>query len=141
MPDISLSIPRRRLPRLRPLAAAVLGAVLLHGQAWAAQPVEKPQPVPAQAGNEPGLTQGLKETGNYTVTTAPAEPLHLDPPKLPDLSGYTAAAVEAKIVRKPGGRASVQRMVQQQPLKEFTGGSNRLAEWVKRQRQMPQAIF
>ncbi|HFT1413598.1 TPA: right-handed parallel beta-helix repeat-containing protein, partial [Pseudomonas aeruginosa] len=55
MPDISLSIPRRRLPRLRPLAAAVLGAVLLHGQAWAAQPVEKPQPVPAQAGNEPGL--------------------------------------------------------------------------------------
>ena len=97
----------------------------------------KPQPVPAQAGNEPGLTQGLKETGNYTVTTAPAEPLHLDPPKLPDLSGYTAAAVEAKIVRKPGGRASVQRMVQQQPLKEFTGGSNRLAEWVKRQRQMP----
>ena len=52
----------------------------------AAQPVEKPQPVPAQAGNEPGLTQGLKETGNYTVTTAPAEPLHLDPPKLPDLS-------------------------------------------------------
>ncbi len=59
------------------------------------------QPVPAQAGNEPGLTQGLKETGNYTVTTAPAEPLHLDPPKLPDLSGYTAAAVEAKIVRKP----------------------------------------
>ncbi|WP_336139221.1 hypothetical protein, partial [Klebsiella pneumoniae] len=65
----------------------------------------------------------------------------LDPPKLPDLSGYTAAAVEAKIVRKPGGRASVQRMVQQQPLKEFTGGSNRLAEWVKRQRQMPQAIF
>ncbi len=141
MPDISLSIPRRRLPCLRPLAAAVLGAVLLHGQAWAAQPVEKPQPVPAQAGNEPGLTQGLKETGNYTVTTAPAEPLHLDPPKLPDLSGYTAAAVEAKIVRKPGGRASVQRMVQQQPLKEFTGGSNRLAEWVKRQRQMPQAIF
>ena len=103
--------------------------------------MEKPQPVPAQAGNEPGLTQGLKETGNYTVTTAPAEPLHLDPPKLPDLSGYTAAAVEAKIVRKPGGRASVQRMVQQQPLKEFTGGSNRLAEWVKRQRQMPQAIF
>ncbi len=119
----------------------MLGAVLLHGQAWAAQPVEKPQPVPAQAGKEPGLTQGLKETGNYTVTTAPAEPLHLDPPKLPDLSGYTAAAVEAKIVRKPGGRASVQRMVQQQPLKEFTGGSNRLAEWVKRQRQMPQAIF
>ncbi len=44
-------------------------------------------------------------------------------------------------MRKPGGRASVQRMVQQQPLKEFTGGSNRLAEWVKRQRQMPQAIF
>lgn len=28
MPDISLSIPRRRLPRLRPLAAAVLGAVV-----------------------------------------------------------------------------------------------------------------
>ncbi|WP_428829754.1 hypothetical protein, partial [Pseudomonas aeruginosa] len=27
MPDISLSIPRRRLPRLRPLAAAVLNTL------------------------------------------------------------------------------------------------------------------
>ncbi|WP_371230524.1 mannuronan 5-epimerase AlgG [Pseudomonas sp. QE6] len=95
----------------------------------------------ASSGTEPGQTKTLKESGNYTVTAAPSEPLHMEPPKLPDLSGYTAEAVQKKIDRSKHGKAVVQRMVQQQPLKEFTGGKNRLAEWVKRQRQMPQAIF
>ena len=129
-----------------PLAALLLGGLLAAtGPAWASTPAANAkdadaseQPSPA---NQPGHVQGLKETGNYTVTALPEGPLHLDPPKLPDLSGYTAEAVAKKIVRKPGGKAVVQRMVQQQPLKEFTGGKNRLAEWVKRQRQMPQAIF
>ncbi|MCY1272762.1 Mannuronan C5-epimerase [compost metagenome] len=119
-------------PIQRPLAAALLGTLLLATPlTWAAEK----QP------DQPGRTQTLKESGNYTVTTAPVEPLHLEPPKLPDLSGYTAEAVEKKIDRSKPGKAVVQRMVQQQPLKEFTGGQNRLSEWVKRQRQMPQAIF
>ncbi|MDF3934583.1 mannuronan 5-epimerase AlgG [Pseudomonas citronellolis] len=127
-----------------PLAALLLGGLLAAGgPAWATTPAVNAKDVAEQpsAAKEPGHTQGLKETGNYTVTALPEGPLHLDPPKLPDLSGYTAAAVAKKIVRKPGGKAVLQRMVQQQPLKEFTGGKNRLAEWVKRQKQMPQAIF
>lgn len=130
-----------------PLHALPLTALLLGGLLGAAAPVWAVQP-PANAGtaqqnpaNQPGHTQTLKEIGNYTVTAAPSEPLHLEPPQLPDLSGYTAEAVEKKIDRSKRGQARVERMVQQQPLKEFTGGQNRLAEWVKRQRQMPQAIF
>lgn len=130
-----------------PLHALPLTALLLGGLLGAAAPVWAVQP-PANAGtaqqnpaNPPGHTQTLKEIGNYTVTAAPSEPLHLEPPQLPDLSGYTAEAVEKKIDRSKRGQARVERMVQQQPLKEFTGGQNRLAEWVKRQRQMPQAIF
>ncbi|MBO3274853.1 mannuronan 5-epimerase AlgG [Pseudomonas schmalbachii] len=136
-PDSPLSLRERARVRGEsqhqnaPLATLLLGSLLLAtAPSWAAE-------TPAK---QPGITQTLKESGNYTVTAAPAEPLHLDPPKLPDLSGYTAEAVEKKIDRKPG-KATVQRMVQQQPLKEFTGGQNRLGEWVKRQRQMPQAIF
>lgn len=135
-----------------PLTALLLGGLLSAGApAWAAQPAAKAATSTAKdaQGNsaeqhpatEPGHTQTLKESGNYTVTAAPSEPLHLEPPKLPDLSGYTAEAVEQKIERNKRGQARVERMVQQQPLKEFTGGKNRLAEWVKRQRQMPQAIF
>ncbi|MDT4808324.1 Mannuronan C5-epimerase [compost metagenome] len=90
-------------------------------------------------GAEP--TQELKETKNYTVSTAPAEQLHLETPKLPDMSGYTAQAVEAKIERKTRGRVVVKRMLQQDALKDFIGGDERLREWVKRQQAMPQAIF
>ncbi|MDP2244584.1 mannuronan 5-epimerase AlgG [Pseudomonas sp.] len=85
--------------------------------------------------------QALKETSNYTVTSVPPELLHLDEPTLPDLSGYTAAAVEAKIQRAPGGKVVVRRMVQQDALKDFVGGNERLREWVKRQNGMPHAIF
>ncbi len=134
-----------------PLTALLLGGLLSAGApVWAAQPAAKAESSAKAAakgseektaeehpGAEPGKTQTLKESGNYTVTAAPSEPLHLEPPKLPDLSGYTAEAVEKKIERKKPGRAHIERMVQQQPLKEFTGGKNRLAEWVKRQRQMP----
>lgn len=117
----------RRLPRLRPLAAAVLGAVLLRGQAWAARPVEKPQPVPAQADNEPGLTQGLKETGNYGDhragrTVAWTRRNCARPLQLHRRRGGSQDRAQAEWPRQ------LQRMVQQQPLK-FTGGGNRLAEW------------
>ncbi|MHA6494150.1 mannuronan 5-epimerase AlgG [Pseudomonas borbori] len=90
---------------------------------------------------EPTPIQELRTTDNYTIVSAPTEPLHMDPPKLPDISQFTAAAVQAKIDRKRTGRAGMERMLQQDTLKEFTGGDERLREWVKRQREMPQAIF
>lgn len=85
--------------------------------------------------------QTVKQTQNYTVTSAPIAELHLDPPQLPDLSGYTSAAVEAKIKRTPGGKVVVRRMLQQDALKDFIGGNERIREWVTRQNGMPHAIF
>ncbi|MES2818311.1 MAG: mannuronan 5-epimerase AlgG [Pseudomonadota bacterium] len=116
--------------RARPL----LAAALLLGAAWAqASVLTVPETSKA--------VQELRATQSYTVSSAPTAPLHLDPPTLPDLSGFTAAAVQAKIVRSPGGRVSVRRMLQQDALKDFIGGDNRMAEWVVRQKGMPQAIF
>ncbi|HSC84050.1 MAG TPA: mannuronan 5-epimerase AlgG [Pseudomonas sp.] len=88
-----------------------------------------------------GPTKELKETKNYTVTSAPIKQLLLAEPKLPDLSGYTHAAVLAKIQPKPAGQVVVRRMLQQDALKDFIGGNERLREWVSRQRGMPNAIF
>ncbi|UVE16865.1 mannuronan 5-epimerase AlgG [Pseudomonas sp. LS44] len=96
---------------------------------------------PPDAALVPSTTQELREAKTYTVTSAPIEPLHLAKPKLPDLSGYSAAAVQAKIQRSKPGRITLRRMLRQDALKEFVGGNNRLAEWVRRQRGMPQAIF
>ena len=87
------------------------------------------------------LTQQLKPIKNYKVLTAPVEQLHLDTPKLPDMTGYTAEAVEAKIDRSTRGHVVVRRMLQQDALKDFIGGNERLREWVRRQQGMPQAIF
>lgn len=109
----------------RPLSGLVLG-VLLASTPWvhAAEPAK-----------------GLKETKNYTVTSAPVDQLHLDPPELPDLSGYTRQAIEAKVDRRTAGKVVVRRMLQQDALKDFIGGNERMREWVSRQRGMPQAIF
>lgn len=109
----------------RPLSGLVLGA-LLASAPWvhAAEPAK-----------------GLKETKNYTVTSAPVDQLHLDPPELPDLSGYTRQAIEAKVDRRTAGKVVVRRMLQQDALKDFIGGNERMREWVSRQRGMPQAIF
>ncbi|MFC0711407.1 mannuronan 5-epimerase AlgG [Azorhizophilus paspali] len=110
----------------------VLLGVLLATSAWSqAAP-------PEQAGQSTLPTLNSKQ---YSVTSASIEALKLDPPKLPDLSGYTHAAVEAKIQRKPGGRIVVRRMLQQVALKDFIGGSGRLREWIVRQGGMPNAIF
>ncbi|TBV90823.1 poly(beta-D-mannuronate) C5 epimerase [Azotobacter chroococcum] len=121
---------QRRLAstQLKPL---LLG-VLLATSAWS-------QAAPPQAaGQSAPATLSSKQ---YSVTSASIEALHLDAPKLPDLSGYTPAAVEAKIQRKPGGHLAVRRMLQQNALKDFTGGNERLREWVSRQGGMPHAIF
>ncbi|MDF9616820.1 mannuronan 5-epimerase AlgG [Pseudomonas entomophila] len=90
---------------------------------------------------EPEMAKGLQQAKTYTVASAPIEPLLMDPPKLPDLSGYTAQAVQRKIDRTHKGKVSVRRMLQEDTLKEFVGGDNKGAEWVRRQHGIPQAIF
>ena len=106
------------------LASALL---LASGMAAAAQPAV--------------IAKELQQAKTYTVASAPIEPLQMDPPKLPDLSGYTAQAVQQKIDRRHKGKVSVRRMLQEESLKEFIGGDNKAAEWVQRQHGIPQAIF
>lgn len=110
----------------------VLLGVLLATSTWSQ--AAPPEP----AGQTASINLNSKQ---YSVTSASIEALELAPPKLPDLSGYTPEAVEAKIQRKPGGRITVRRMLQQNALKDFIGGNERLREWVSRQRGMPHAIF
>ncbi|MEG0967580.1 MAG: mannuronan 5-epimerase AlgG [Pseudomonas sp.] len=87
------------------------------------------------------VAKGLQQAKTYTVSSAPIEPLQIPPPTLPDLSGYTAEAVQKKIERTHKGKVSVRRMLQETALKEFIGGDNKMAEWVARQHGIPQAIF
>ncbi|MEN0107348.1 MAG: mannuronan 5-epimerase AlgG [Pseudomonas sp.] len=126
------------------------GVLLFAGSAMAvdAPPASDSQQDAARASDaplpqdgKPQATKELREAKSYTVTTAPTDALELDAPKLPDLTGYTAEAVNAKIDRSKKGAVAVRRMLQQDALKEFIGGNNRMAEWVTRQRGMPQAIF
>ncbi|MCO7513647.1 mannuronan 5-epimerase AlgG [Pseudomonas guariconensis] len=87
------------------------------------------------------VAKELQQAKTYTVSSAPVEPLHMAPPRLPDLSGYTAEAVQKKLDRSRKGKVSVRRMLQEDTLKEFIGGDNKGAEWVRRQHGIPQAIF
>lgn len=87
------------------------------------------------------VAKGLQQAKTYTVSSAPIEPLQIPAPTLPDLSGYTADAVQKKIQRAHKGKVSVRRMLQENALKEFIGGDNKMAEWVARQHGIPQAIF
>lgn len=101
---------------------------------------------PAFANVEPVVKPGnvvkeLQQAKTYTVSSAPTAPLELATPTLPDLSGYTAEAVAAKIVRTKPGKVSVRRMMQENALKDFIGGDNKMAEWVVRQHGIPQAVF
>lgn len=101
---------------------------------------------PAFANVEPVVKPGnvakeLQRAKTYTVSSAPTAPLELAKPTLPDLKGYTAEAVAAKIVRTKPGKVSVRRMMQENALKDFIGGDNKMAEWVVRQHGIPQAIF
>ncbi|WP_249677411.1 mannuronan 5-epimerase AlgG [Pseudomonas abieticivorans] len=96
---------------------------------------------PVAAGKPETVAKGLQQAKTYTVTTAPSESLEMAAPKLPDLTGYTAQAVQAKIDRSHHGKVQVKRMLQEDVLKEFIGGDNKMAEWVQRQHGIPQAIF
>ena len=90
---------------------------------------------------KPTVAKELQHAKTYTVSTAPVAPLNIPKPALPDLSGYTAEAAAAKIVRSTAGKVSVRRMMQEDALKDFIGGDNKMAEWVVRQGGIPQAIF
>ena len=89
----------------------------------------------------PTLAKELQQAKTYTITSPPTAPLEMAKPPLPDLSGYTAEAVAKKIVRSKAGKVSVRRMMQENALKDFIGGDNKMAEWVVRQHGIPQAIF
>lgn len=114
-------------------AISLLAAALLLAANAACASVEPSKPVT--------VAKELQQAKTYTVSSAPTGPLELAAPKLPDLSGYTAEAVQAKIVRSKAGKVSVRRMMQEDALKDFIGGDNKMAEWVVRQHGIPQAIF
>ncbi|NWC10310.1 right-handed parallel beta-helix repeat-containing protein [Pseudomonas agarici] len=117
---------------------SVLAVALLLASSAAFGNVEPPL---AKTERPPILAKELQQAKTYTVSSAPTAPLHLEKPKLPDLSGYTAEAAAAKIVRSKPGKISVRRMMQEDALKDFIGGDNKMAEWVVRQHGIPQAIF
>lgn len=118
---------------------SLLAGAMLLASAAAFASVEPAAPVK----QERKVTMGkeLQQAKTYTVNSAPTAPLEMAPPTLPDLSGYTAEAVAAKIVRSKPGKISVRRMMQEDALKDFIGGDNKMAEWVVRQHGIPQAIF
>ncbi len=126
-----------RLPFSRALLATAL--LLASGLALASAPAAHPAAAAAAPDKDEAKT--LQQAKTYTITTAPPESLELAAPKLPDLTGYTAQAVAAKIDRRKHGKIVVKRMLQEDVLKEFIGGDNKMAEWVNRQHGIPQAIF
>lgn len=93
------------------------------------------------AAKAPTIAKGLQQAKTYTISSPPTAPLEMAKPALPDLSGYTAAALEKKVVRSKPGKISIRRMMQEDALKDFIGGDNKMAEWVVRQHGIPQAIF
>ena len=95
----------------------------------------------AQQVKAPTIAKELQQAKTYTISSPPTAPLEMAKPALPDLSGYTAAAMEKKIVRTKPGKVSIRRMMQEDALKDFIGGDNKMAEWVVRQHGIPQAIF
>ncbi|MCK6186383.1 MULTISPECIES: mannuronan 5-epimerase AlgG [unclassified Pseudomonas] len=95
----------------------------------------------AQQVKAPTIAKELQQAKTYTISSPPTAPLEMAKPALPDLSGYTAAAIEKKIVRAKPGKISIRRMMQEDALKDFIGGDNKMAEWVVRQHGIPQAIF
>ncbi|NVZ87978.1 right-handed parallel beta-helix repeat-containing protein [Pseudomonas yamanorum] len=95
----------------------------------------------AQQAKAPTIAKELQQAKTYTISSPPTEPLELAKPALPDVSGYTAANIAKKIVRSKPGKISIRRMMQEDALKDFIGGDNKMAEWVVRQHGIPQAIF
>ncbi len=95
----------------------------------------------AQQVKAPTIAKELQQAKTYTISSPPTAPLEMAKPALPDVSGYTAANIAKKIVRTKPGKVSIRRMMQEDALKDFIGGDNKMAEWVVRQHGIPQAIF
>ncbi|MBT2372140.1 mannuronan 5-epimerase AlgG [Pseudomonas fluorescens] len=95
----------------------------------------------AAAVKAPTIAKELQQAKTYTISSPSTASLELAKPALPDVSGYTAEAVAKKIVRTRAGKVSIRRMMQEDALKDFIGGDNKMAEWVVRQHGIPQAIF
>jgi len=123
-----------------PLARPLLLGALLLGGTWA-QTIQARQEPEKVIQTDAAATQELRQAKTYTITSAPIDQLHLAPPQLPDLNAYTPEVVATKIQTKPAGQVHVRRMMQQDALKDFIGGNERMREWVSRQRGIPQAIF
>lgn len=124
------------------LKGAFFSSALLLASTAAMASTAPVAPAPAtQPAADDSLVKGLRLTKDYTISSPPSAPLVMDKPKLPDLSGYTEAAMQKKIVRNQPGKVSIKRIMQQDALKEFIGGDNKMAEWVARQHGIPQAIF
>lgn len=113
---------------------SLLAGAMLLASAGTFANVEPAAPSP---GKPVTVAKELQQAKTYTVSSAPTEALELAKPKLPDLSGYTAEAAAAKIVRSKPGKLSVRRMMQEDALKDFIGGDNKMAEWVVRQHGIP----
>lgn len=60
----------------------------------------------------PTIAKELQQAKTYTISSPPTAPLEMAKPALPDLSGYTDAAMEKKIVRSKPGKISIRRMMQ-----------------------------
>lgn len=114
------------------------GALLASAMLLASAGALANTPAPAAS---PGAVKDLQQAKTYTITSAPTAPLEMAKPKLPDLTGFTAEAVQKKIDRRVKGKVSVRRMMQETAMKEFIGGDNKMAEWVQRQHGIPEAIF
>ncbi|MCQ2994799.1 mannuronan 5-epimerase AlgG [Pseudomonas syringae group sp. J309-1] len=132
------SLRNRAWPQALLESAVLSGALLLASSAMAATVPVNPVPAPV---NGAAVVKELQQAKNYTISSPPVETLHLEKPKLPDLSGYTAEAAAKKIVRTKAGKIRVARMMSEVGLKEFIGGDNKMAEWVARQQGIPQAII
>lgn len=114
--------------------SAVLGSALLMASvALASTPVVS-EPVKE-------VVKELQQAKTYTISSPPVEPLAMNKPVLPDLSGYTTEAALNKIQRTTKGKVRVTRMMEEaNGMKEFVGGDNKMSEWVARQRGIPQII-
>lgn len=116
------------------LESAVLGSALLVASAALANTPVVSEPAKS-------VVKELQQAQTYTITSPPSEPLAMQTPELPDLSGYTTEAALQKINRSSKGKVRVTRMMDEASgMKEFVGGDNKMAEWVARQRGIPQII-
>lgn len=77
----------------------------------------------------------------YVVHAVDGVAPSLTPPRLPDLSGYTLKAIEARLPHGPRAQTHIGDMVGEDCFKAFEGGDERLREWATRQQRFPKAIF